>query len=389
MRRFSAALRPVGLVAGAAGIGWLAWGHDPFWIGLTPLVFFPWAMARYRWQAGLVALAYYLASARGIPAGARVFWSRPDEWWMGPTMWIGVSVLLAVLWAITWKADGRGYWWRVPALLLLDAVPPLGVLDWASPWTAAGVLFPDLGVIGLAVTLLLCVYLAMAASSSPAMSVGRLAFLAVFAIAANLLYVRPIPPSGWQGINTQVLPYDDPYAVQAALLHQASAAARHGARVVVLPEEVAGSWFAGTSFVWHNWQANHPGVTALVGAAYPLLHHRYLDAIMDTRNGKPWAARVPIPVSEWRPWSRHWSAIAHWFGSGIRHLDGRRVGYLVCYEQVLIWPEISLIFAHPAVLVAVANDWWAVHSNITAIQREDVTVWARLMGIAAVRAVNV
>ena len=110
---------------------------------------------------------------------------------------------------------------------------------------------------------------------------------------------------------------------------------------------------------------------------------------MDTKNGQPWAARIPIPVSEWRPWSRHWSAIAHWFGSGIHHLDGHRVGYLVCYEQVLIWPEISLVLARPAVLVAVANDWWAVHSNITAIQREDVTVWARLMGIAAVRAVNV
>jgi apolipoprotein N-acyltransferase len=69
-------------------------------------------------------------------------------------------------------------------------------------------------------------------------------------------------------------------------------------------------------------------------------------------------------------------------------MDGLRVGYLICYEQLLVWPALSLFHQHVQVLLAPANDWWAEGTDIPAIQRASAKAWGSFLGVPVLFAVN-
>ena len=87
--------------------------------------------------------------------------------------------------------------WRVPLGLLVSIVPPLGLIGWASPTVAAGLLFPATGYVGFVVTLFIPGCLAV----FPKLTI---VCAAVLALGCNVIHPRsPEAPTGWQGINTQ------------------------------------------------------------------------------------------------------------------------------------------------------------------------------------------
>ena len=160
--------------------------------------------------------------------------------------------------------------------------------------------------------------------------------------------------------------------------------------VLLLPELVAGDWE--TNAPW--WRTvdqalAREGKTALVGAAVQGEGGRSMNVLVaiGAHGGARLVDRMPVPGSMWRPWASD-GFDSFMAGSGVTQLGGQRVGHLICYEQLLMWPPLVTMANRPDVLVAPSNGWWARGTSIGAIQQKVVRAWARLFDVPLVEAVN-
>jgi hypothetical protein len=87
-------------------------------------------------------LSYYGAALWPLIPAARNFFGPEAAALMAVMHWAISSMLLALPWMLVWSPHRRQSLWRATLGLVLTVVPPLGVIGWASPLTAAGVLFP-------------------------------------------------------------------------------------------------------------------------------------------------------------------------------------------------------------------------------------------------------
>jgi apolipoprotein N-acyltransferase len=69
-------------------------------------------------------------------------------------------------------------------------------------------------------------------------------------------------------------------------------------------------------------------------------------------------------------------------------IQDKKLGILVCYEQFLTWPFLSLMSQKPDVIVAPSNLWWCKDTSLPGIQAATARLWARLFRIAPATAVN-
>jgi hypothetical protein len=139
------------LIVGGIFNGAVGWsGHT---LALAAGVIFPalWAFAPSRMVAALVALAHFLAASRGLPEGVAIFYGSDMS--MGLALWLVASLMFVGAHAALWTSTNG---WQPPAryaiAAILMSIPPFGIVGWASPITAAGVLFPGWGWFGLAAT---------------------------------------------------------------------------------------------------------------------------------------------------------------------------------------------------------------------------------------------
>src|SRR5690606_10234462 len=69
----------------------------------------------------------------------------------GLALWLGASLAFVSVHAVLWTSlPGRGRTVRYAAAAVLMSVPPFGIVGWAHPITAAGIVFPGWGWWGLA-----------------------------------------------------------------------------------------------------------------------------------------------------------------------------------------------------------------------------------------------
>lgn len=97
--------------------------------------------------------------------------------------------------------------------------------------------------------------------------------------------------------------------------------------------------------------------------------------------------RIPVPIAMWNP-LKTTAARLNLNGSGVINLHGERVAVLICYEQLLTWPVLASMAQRPTIMVAVANDHWAIGTPIPRFQLAAVRAWARLFGLPCFSAVN-
>jgi len=383
--------RAVALTIGAWGIGSVSAGGHWWQLGLMVVLPLLWGASGSRRAAWAVATAYYLAITRGLPAGAGVFFGgAAADVALGYGCWLLDALLLGGVWALLWGRRARA--WRAMAAVIILAVPPLGVLGWGSPLLGAGVWFPGLGLAGAAAMLGL-IGAAAGLMGGSRVAGATAALLAGSALVANVAYRRPASPAGWVGMNTHLgllansfMAHDRRQEVLVRLARRQLAA---GARVVVFPESVAGTWTPAVAAQWRPVGAlgYKRGRSVLVGAYYWVGGWDAGFAELGA-HASALLSRQPIPISEYKPWDPAHSVHAHWWRPGIGHADGRRFGYLVCYEEVLVWPALLTAAHHPQVLVGVANDWWARGTHLPTLQHASAQAWARLIGVPLVSAVN-
>ena len=95
-------------------------------------------------------------------------------------IWLFAAILLSMPWAIAWTDQPAKYVWRVPLAFVATTIPPLGIIGFISPLTAAGYLFPSASWAGLAAVAFLPGVLLAARGMAPRVrfAVVRLAFAA-------------------------------------------------------------------------------------------------------------------------------------------------------------------------------------------------------------------
>lgn len=383
--------RAVILVGISAITGWTGWsGH----VLLLPVaVAFPllWSLARTRAQAAAVSAAYFLAASRGLPQGVANFYGQ--DIWPGLLLWLVASSAFVMAHSVLWT-DRKGWQksFRYMAACVVMAVPPFGILGWAHPITAAGVLFSGWGWWGLAA--MVAGLGVMTTHYRPAAATAMIGFWLWSAAG----WTTPILPTWWTGVDLEM---GASLGRAAGLQRQQDlidvARAQPPGTTIVLPESALGFW---TPTVARFWQKGLTGtdITVIAGAA--LIDGRGYDNVLVKISAEMteilYQERMPVPGSMWQPW-RGWigggggdeaGARAHFFVNPVVEVGITKVAPLICYEQLLVWPLLQSAFHRPDAIVAVGNGWWTAGTSIIDIQKASSTAWARLFDLPLVISFN-
>lgn len=367
------------------------------------------------------AVCYYAGALWPLIVGASNFFGSGVSVLSALLLWSVACILLALPWAGFWSAKVGQWWWRAPLGLAMSAIPPLGIIGWASPIMAAGFLFPGTRWWGL-----------IACAIAPGLVATRPRYVAplvvIAAVACNLL--RPpvsSPPADWKAINTRfggiAHGTTNPMPEYAAAQSIQRAALSTNATVLLFPETVIPTWTAATDEFWRPTiqRLRTDGRIIIVGARLPVagrmplapsmsdyvaamnvlrggsvhFRRRTISAVFQYDNAAVirgaetaiFRQRVPVPLAMWSPFGQG-GARLHLFGPGIIHVGSRRAAVLVCYEQLIVWPIVASLYEQPDILLGLANDHWAAGTVILALQKASMRAWARLFALPYLFALN-
>lgn len=366
-----------------AAIGGLAWVNSPtdaplLAPGASMLLVLAVVLATTARGRFMAALTYYSLGSVSMPSAIQSFYG-PGHYFPAYIALFATSTLLAAPWVLA--RDGRG----VLIAIAITALPPLGVIGWLSPLSAAGVFFPGMGWTGLVFMIVVMGWLPNALSRDRYRAKIILFGLLFVAILSNLLYRAPPPPVGWIGVNTSVMPtgtalgsiQNNQSIIKSALTQG------HGAHVVVFPEAVVGCWLPGTKHQFID--AVPMNQSWLIGTQ--TAQHNSVIEIADRHADLVLNAAALLLGGNWRPFVRGSLSPAWW--QDVFVLNGQRVWVSVCVEQVLPWTWLEGMYQHPNVILAISNQWWAKRdSSAPQIQFDSVTAWARLLNVSVISAIN-
>ena len=383
LARPGAAWQAAGFAVAGGLLGVIAWSGDSAHLALALLLPALWGLAPNRWAAGISVFAYHAAASHGVPIGAEVFFQNGLGY--AVALWLGASALTTLPWLVLFSRRQRVL--RAVLAMVFVAIPPIGIVGWAHPITAAGELAPGGAWLGLVAT-----FVGLSLSA-------RWPLLAVaMVVVAMVMPKSPIEaPDGWRGVETHWLMTSGQHRLVeqherlVALAEQV--AANDTDRVLIFPETILGQWQLPSSWLWADAarQAHARGQTLVFGAEWPTdgRHYENIAGVMDRHGDLSPIYRqlMPVPFSMWRPLAGE-GALPAWFDPQTAMIDGRKTTFLICYEHLLIWPPLVALSTNPDVLVGMSNDWWARDTNIPAIQRSAMVAWARLFAVQLVLSEN-
>jgi hypothetical protein len=386
----------VALPAVAATTAAVAWSGHLAAIPLSlvaPLLVY---RAKSRMHAYASMFCYYAAASLPLIPGARAFFGLQGTPLIGLFLCLAAAALLALPWGLLFTRGRGKAALSVPSCVLLTAVPPLGIIGWASPLLSAGVLFPGSKWLGLA---LMIGFLSLF-RFQPAASVVCLTFCA---LVFHFQYSQPQLPAGWEAVNTNYggAGQGDPDFATEYTTHQSmqTTIIESHAAVLLFPEHLITHWNESTDAFWGDTlaalAAQHR--TVLIGAGVnppatpknPFAQHRYLNVLLarGQENTALYRERIPIPIAMWKPLDNDGVPL-NLFAHGTIRIHNRNAAVLICYEQVLVWPFLSSALEHPTILLTTSNDYWAKNTRILAIQQSSAASWARLFHIPVLSATN-
>lgn len=348
-----------------------------------------WALSPSRMVAACASAGYFLAASRGLPQGVANFYG--SQFALGIALWFAASLAFVAVHSVLWTSSQD--WRRVlhyTIAAVAMSIPPFGIVGWAHPITAAGILFPACGWFGLAAAAIL-----MLAMTTKRWPIAAALLGGLWAWSATN-WTPPNPPEGWVGVDTRFrgsAGHYAGYAQQVETIIAAKTAAVDGASVIVLPESAAGLWTPTVERLWTR-ALTGSGVTVIAGAA-AVDQGGYDNAMMRiSAEGSEilYRERMPVPISMWQPWlawvGQRGGARAHVFANPVVDVEGVKAAPLICYEQLIVWPVLQSMLHRPDTIVASGNGWWTASTSILAIQEANAQAWASLFGLALVLAVN-
>ena len=346
-------------------------------------------LQKRRIHALLVAFAYYGAASSILIPGAKSFFGPGTTLLVPVALWGTASLLLALPFAMLWINNPRTARWRAPLAVLASVPPPLGIIGWANPLTAAGLLFPGTGWFGLFAVLTFAAF-------SPLYHRSSGAALITSAILANAVFPGvPAAPPDWEAVSTT---FRDLGPESSSMLSQFEVAQyiqqralQSHARVILFPEAVVARWSEATDLFWAPTLSRlaSSGKILLVGAGVDIAATTKYENIVIIRGAETgsYVQRIPVPIGMWQPFGDDGVPLSP-FGATAISVTGRRISFLICYEQFLTWPVLGSVASQSNLLVGIANHHWLSGTYILNVQAKLLPVWARLFQIPWISAVN-
>jgi hypothetical protein len=344
------------------------------------------SLQKSRARAFLTALSYYAAASWPLVRGAKAFFGPQATWTESALLGLASSFFLALPFGLFWTRNRRLRPLGILGSLVAISLPPLGLIGWASPLAASGVLFPGSGWLGLGMTAALC-----ALFCSYPRPVAAAAGLFLFLTQAT--YHQAAPPPFWQAMDTRFgSASSDPLREFQNVEAIERMALDSRCRVMVFPEMVIQRWNDATEVFWQKTLAHlrHADTTMLLGAGLSVPgQNGYLNAvlILGSHADYPYIQRIPVPIAMWKPYSAQGVPL-RLHGAGTVRIANRRVAILICYEQLLVWPYLASALERPSVTIGVANDYWAARTRIPAAQQMCLHAWSRLFCTSCISATN-
>jgi apolipoprotein N-acyltransferase len=388
-------------------------------------------LARSRKNAFESTLGYYTAGLWPMIPGLQRYIGSSASPLIPFAVWLFAAILLSLPWTVAWTDRPARYIWRVPLAFVATTIPPLGIIGFISPLTAAGYLFPSTSWTGLAALAFLPGVFLAARSMAPR---ARFAVLCLVFTTGGLLAIsgrantsveaETIP--GWVGVNTHFGDVSQLSRDYAAATFIQEKAAESPDRVLIFPEFIVPRWSEATEAYWHRSldRCRKRGQTLVIGAGLPsnaatrndrpaynfaaaieVLQSRdssvgtVHDSIRSTpesventllvlgaNSGKLYQ-RVPVPIGMWRPFSKV-SVPLRVNGPGVIEVDHQRAAVLICYEEMLTFPVLGSMLQHPTVIIGISNSFWFNETTIPAYQAAALRGWARLFRLPLFMAVN-
>lgn len=386
-------------------------------------------MAGSRVETFESALSYYAAGLWPMIPGLQRYIGAPASPLLPLAIWVFAALLLSLPWTVAWTDRTTKYIWRVPLAFVAMSIPPLGIVGFISPLTAAGYLFPGTGWFGLAAVVLLPgIFLSALELTLPLRAkalllmfatCGTLATIGRFAASAEALTIP-----GWVGVNTHFGDISQPLRDYSAAAFIQQTATQSTARVLIFPEFIVPRWSEAAEAFWRRTldRCRERGQTLLIGAGLPsagrvnyvLPVYNFSGSIHALENGDSSSGsirdsaslevvdntllavgatsgtlyqRVPVPIGMWRPFTNV-SVPLRLNGPGVIEIDHQRVAVLICYEEMLTFPVLASILCHPTAMVGISNSFWFVDTAIPRYQAAALRSWARLFRLPLFMAVN-
>lgn len=368
--------------------GLIAWHHEILlFLLIIPIA---WHYASRPLSVFWLMCGYFLAGADNFPAVFSTFFA--GTYFLGYVIWGLHALVLALPFALLTRYGAYG----LISALLITALPPLGVIGWLSPLLIAGDLFPGSGLAGYLATLLVFFIIA---------GHGRLLLrrqVTLFVLLLISVYCNvnsPVRDNAemplWFAQNTHYGQYpNDPVAGferQLLLMKRVDAALQAGAKLILLPENIANEWKPASEYWWKKEidLARLKKATLLIGAAVYEGHGHWSDALIirgaDTGIVR---ARMPVPLGMWNPFVGA-GFNAYPGNSGLIRIQGKVVAISICYEDLLVFPMAqSFLTGKPLALLSSANNWFGVGTDEPYMQNLSIKVQARLFGVPLIRALN-
>lgn len=373
-----------GFTLAGAIVGLIGWSGIAFLLPVSLLFPLLYGLTKWRSEAMGLSAAYFLAASSGLPKGTATYFQ--SDIWTGIALWFIASIIFVFVHTVLWRQSLAGRALAFVLATIIMALPPAGIVGWASPLTAAGILFPGTHWFGL-ILIFALIYAFVREQTRYIASV--VAFLSWM---IGLQHGSPVTsPDQWTGIETQFTYGSGARDFQRSfeLLRDARIVVpRAQTPLVLLPEGAAG-WRTPTSE--RSWKRLAQQTDKIIFTGAEQDHARGYDNALARITADSYEIvyrqRMPVPVSMWKPWS-HQSTQAYIYQQPVVDLEGTPSAVLICYEQLLIWPILHSRAAGAEQIVGIANDWWARDTTIPDIQRATMFAWARLFNMPLIESFN-
>lgn len=356
----------------------MSWsGH----LSLLPLsVIFPgiWINSKTRLKGYLIAFSYYTGAIAFVSKDIAAYFNMTQLF--GLMIGIAAAMIQSIPFGIGWNHHKKTRMIIFVLIMIAMIVPPIGIVGWANPITSAGVIFPGWSWLGLALTVCLMIL------------IGARYYWSIIPIIIMVITTLSPPtvttPEGWGGMNTSYR-YEDgrnylkDYERQIEIIENLKQTYN---KVVVLPESSGSVWTQATQALWERSDLDQ---TIYLNAELKKSKssESVLVKISDNESTIVYRQRMPVPITMWNPFQRDMYK-AKWIQNTTETVEGKRLGFLICYEQYLVWPILDVMRQNPDVLVGMSNLWWAKDSQLSKGQDMVLTAWSRLMGTELVLSKN-